>query len=213
MADAGVRVALLARAGKARDQLHRALGEAGALIVAEGDPSELDPGRSRRAVAQRLPGQPRAGDRGGAGSFRRTAGGRRRRGHVRRRRGHCTARRLGPESLGATPGQQVARQRGHCLRRRTARPTGTTPTLRWIPARRRRRPNSWTMPGWRITRPTLPNSPIRFRSAPRGLPMPGIPDSALDFEEMDFTRTGNRLRPVRTWPMKKPSTPCTTNST
>jgi len=45
VADAGVRVALLARAGKARDQLHRALGEAGALIVAEGDPSELDPGQ------------------------------------------------------------------------------------------------------------------------------------------------------------------------
>ncbi|MBP8098175.1 MAG: hypothetical protein KAY03_02550 [Arenimonas sp.] len=45
MADAGVRVALLARAGKARDQLHRALGDAGALIVAEGDPSELDPGQ------------------------------------------------------------------------------------------------------------------------------------------------------------------------
>ena len=43
MADAGVRVALLARAGKARDQLHRALSEAGAVIVAEGDPSELDP--------------------------------------------------------------------------------------------------------------------------------------------------------------------------
>ena len=43
MADAGVRVALLARAGKARDQLHRALGAAGALIVAEGDPAELDP--------------------------------------------------------------------------------------------------------------------------------------------------------------------------
>jgi len=43
VADAGVRVALLARAGKARDQLHRALSEAGAVIVAEGDPSELDP--------------------------------------------------------------------------------------------------------------------------------------------------------------------------
>ena len=39
-----VRVALLARAGQARDQLHRALEEAGAVIVAEGDPSELDPG-------------------------------------------------------------------------------------------------------------------------------------------------------------------------
>lgn len=43
MTDAGVRVALLARPGKARDQLHRALTDAGALIVAEGDPSELDP--------------------------------------------------------------------------------------------------------------------------------------------------------------------------
>lgn len=43
MSDATVRVALLARAGKARDQLHRALGEAGASIVVEGDPNELDP--------------------------------------------------------------------------------------------------------------------------------------------------------------------------
>ena len=43
MAETGVRVALLARAGKARDQLHRALNEAGAQIVAEGDPAELDP--------------------------------------------------------------------------------------------------------------------------------------------------------------------------
>ena len=43
MADAGVRVALLARAGRARDQLHRALGEAGAQIVVEGDPAELSP--------------------------------------------------------------------------------------------------------------------------------------------------------------------------
>lgn len=42
MSDA-VRVALLGRAGKARDQLHRALGEAGAAIVVEGDPNELDP--------------------------------------------------------------------------------------------------------------------------------------------------------------------------
>lgn len=44
MADAGVRIALLARAGTARDQLHRALEEAGGSIVAEGDPNELDPG-------------------------------------------------------------------------------------------------------------------------------------------------------------------------
>ena len=43
MTEPGVRVALLARAGKARDQLHRALTEAGAQIVAEGDPAELDP--------------------------------------------------------------------------------------------------------------------------------------------------------------------------
>jgi len=46
-----VRVALLARAGQAREQLHRALEEAGALIVAEGDPGELDP----KDVAEKLP--------------------------------------------------------------------------------------------------------------------------------------------------------------
>ncbi len=43
MADAGVRVVLLARAGSARDHLHRALSELGATLVAEGDPAELDP--------------------------------------------------------------------------------------------------------------------------------------------------------------------------
>lgn len=43
MAEAEVRVALLARAGAARDQLHRALGDLGADLVAEGDPAELDP--------------------------------------------------------------------------------------------------------------------------------------------------------------------------
>jgi chemotaxis response regulator CheB len=43
MADTEVRVALLARPGNARDQLHRALTELGALLVAEGDPAELDP--------------------------------------------------------------------------------------------------------------------------------------------------------------------------
>lgn len=43
MAEGGIRVALLARAGKARDQLHAALGEAGASIVVEGDPNGLDP--------------------------------------------------------------------------------------------------------------------------------------------------------------------------
>ncbi len=46
-----VRVALLARAGAARDQLHRALSEAGAEIVAEGDPAELDP----KDVAEKMP--------------------------------------------------------------------------------------------------------------------------------------------------------------
>jgi chemosensory pili system protein ChpB (putative protein-glutamate methylesterase) len=46
-----VRVALLARAGQARDQLHRALEEAGAVIVSEGDPGELDP----KDVAEKLP--------------------------------------------------------------------------------------------------------------------------------------------------------------
>ena len=43
MAEDGVRVALLARAGKARDQLRTALDEAGATVVAEGDPLQLDP--------------------------------------------------------------------------------------------------------------------------------------------------------------------------
>lgn len=43
MAEDGVRVALLARAGKARDQLRTALDEAGASVVAEGDPLQLDP--------------------------------------------------------------------------------------------------------------------------------------------------------------------------
>ncbi len=43
MAEDGVRVALLARAGKARDQLRTALSDAGATVVAEGDPLQLDP--------------------------------------------------------------------------------------------------------------------------------------------------------------------------
>ena len=43
MVEADVRVALLARAGAARDQLRRALDELGASLVAEGDPAELDP--------------------------------------------------------------------------------------------------------------------------------------------------------------------------
>lgn len=43
MAESSVRVALLARAGNARDQLRRALSELGAELVAEGDPAELDP--------------------------------------------------------------------------------------------------------------------------------------------------------------------------
>jgi chemotaxis response regulator CheB len=51
MTDHDVRVALLARPGMARDQLHRALSEAGAQIVAEGDPAELDP----KEVAEKLP--------------------------------------------------------------------------------------------------------------------------------------------------------------
>lgn len=44
MVEAAVRVALLARPGEAREQLRRALAELGAQLVAEGDPSELDPG-------------------------------------------------------------------------------------------------------------------------------------------------------------------------
>ena len=43
MADGAVRVALLARAGKARDQLRTALTASGATVVAEGDPLQLDP--------------------------------------------------------------------------------------------------------------------------------------------------------------------------
>ena len=43
MLESPVRVALLARAGDARDQLRRALAELGAQMVAEGDPAELDP--------------------------------------------------------------------------------------------------------------------------------------------------------------------------
>ena len=46
-----LRVALLARAGAARDQLRKALEEAGATIVAEGDPGELDP----KDVKEKLP--------------------------------------------------------------------------------------------------------------------------------------------------------------
>lgn len=45
------RVALLARAGNARDQLRRALSELGVELVAEGDPAELDP----VSVANQLP--------------------------------------------------------------------------------------------------------------------------------------------------------------
>jgi|GEM_PF-833934 len=43
MADAGVRVALLARAGESRNQLRTALQDLGADLVCEGDPSELSP--------------------------------------------------------------------------------------------------------------------------------------------------------------------------
>jgi chemotaxis response regulator CheB len=46
-----LRVALLARAGAARDQLRKALEEAGVVIVAEGDPGELDP----KDVKEKLP--------------------------------------------------------------------------------------------------------------------------------------------------------------
>ncbi len=52
MAEAAVRVALLARPGEAREQLRRALADLGAELVAEGDPAELDPGD----VAGRSPG-------------------------------------------------------------------------------------------------------------------------------------------------------------
>lgn len=43
MVEAGVRVALLARAGESRDQLRTALKDLGADLVCEGDPSELNP--------------------------------------------------------------------------------------------------------------------------------------------------------------------------
>ena len=43
MADAGVRVALLAKAGESRNQLRTALQDLGADLVCEGDPSELNP--------------------------------------------------------------------------------------------------------------------------------------------------------------------------
>ncbi|MBX9401907.1 hypothetical protein K4L06_11355 [Lysobacter sp. BMK333-48F3] len=43
MAEAERRVALLARAGVARDRLRSALGDAGANLVLEGDPTSLDP--------------------------------------------------------------------------------------------------------------------------------------------------------------------------
>lgn len=43
MADAGVRVALLAKAGESRNQLRTALQDLGADLVCEGDPAELNP--------------------------------------------------------------------------------------------------------------------------------------------------------------------------
>src|SRR5687767_2106778 len=52
MPDSGLRVALLARKGEVREQLRTALVEAGADVVAEGDPAELDPG----TVAGKQPG-------------------------------------------------------------------------------------------------------------------------------------------------------------
>ncbi len=51
MADAGVRVALLAKAGESRNQLRTALQDLGADLVCEGDPSELNP----RAVSELNP--------------------------------------------------------------------------------------------------------------------------------------------------------------
>ena len=47
MAEQEVRIALLGRAGRPREQLRQALSEAGANIVAEGDPAELDPATVR----------------------------------------------------------------------------------------------------------------------------------------------------------------------
>ena len=47
MADAGVRVALLAKAGESRNQLRTALQDLGADLVCEGDPSELNPNAVR----------------------------------------------------------------------------------------------------------------------------------------------------------------------
>lgn len=47
MADAGVRVALLAKAGESRNQLRTALQDLGADLVCEGDPSELNPSAVR----------------------------------------------------------------------------------------------------------------------------------------------------------------------
>ncbi|MBS7456092.1 chemotaxis protein CheB [Coralloluteibacterium stylophorae] len=54
MADGGLRVALLARAGAAREQLRQALVEHGAVLVAEGDPAELDPGHVAAQAPQVL---------------------------------------------------------------------------------------------------------------------------------------------------------------
>jgi chemosensory pili system protein ChpB (putative protein-glutamate methylesterase) len=51
MADAGIRVALLAKAGESRKQLRTALQDLGADLVCEGDPSELSP----EAVHQQNP--------------------------------------------------------------------------------------------------------------------------------------------------------------
>jgi hypothetical protein len=106
-----MRVALLARSGQARDQLHRALEEAGVLIVAEGDPAELDP----KEVAEKLPkvflvGLEPATEKS-IDRFDALFEGRRRRSHVRRRRDHRQARRLGPQPLGAPPCRQADRQR------------------------------------------------------------------------------------------------------
>ena len=47
MADAGIRVALLAKAGESRNQLRTALQDLGADLVCEGDPAELNPSALR----------------------------------------------------------------------------------------------------------------------------------------------------------------------
>lgn len=52
MADGPLKVALLARAGSAREQLRRALSELGAELVLEADPAETDPSALRASGAR-----------------------------------------------------------------------------------------------------------------------------------------------------------------